>query len=261
MKIVGQDKLLNLINSKTRSTFPRSLILLGEWGSGKHTLCQHIKEQLCIDMLDITDTLNLATINELYQRPEPYLYVIDGTKITVKEQNIILKFVEEPLKNAYIIILAESKSQLLNTVLNRCQVWTISPYSKEVLKTFTQDEGVLEIANTPGLVLSMLSINQYEVTELANKLIEKIGIANPANVLNISDKMAYKNEKDKINIEVFAKVLLHQAVKYVLGENNKSYIDTYLRINKWVNERKIPNVNQRCLFETFLIDLHKLRRG
>ena len=61
----------------------------------------------------------------------PKIYIIDSSTISIKEQNIILKFVEEPLKNSYIIILKNSK--LLPTILNRCQKWKFEAYSKEEL--------------------------------------------------------------------------------------------------------------------------------
>ena len=62
----------------------------------------------------------------------------------------MLKFIEEPLKNSYIIILAESTNQLLPTIYNRCQVMTFAPYSIDELRNFTQDELVLSVARTPG---------------------------------------------------------------------------------------------------------------
>ena len=45
---IKQDKLVNQIKQLTLSNFPHSLILEGEYGAGKHYLCDIIQEHLKI---------------------------------------------------------------------------------------------------------------------------------------------------------------------------------------------------------------------
>lgn len=268
--IVGQDYIINYIKSKKRDTFPRSLILLGEYGCGKKTVASLIADHLKLQSVDITKELNFEFITSLYQKPEPYLYIIDGSKITIKEQNVILKFVEEPLKNAFILILAESSNQLLKTVYNRCQVLTFVPYLRETLQQFTSDELVLKIARTPGQVTELSSNDLRGMIELAEKIVTRIGVANLPNVLTISEKLAYKDEKDKFPVNIFSKVLIYAIKQELLGtsvidENtsklNSKLFNLYKLILEWDRKRRAPTISQKFLFENYLVKFHEVMRG
>lgn len=260
--MVGQDHIIKYIDNKTRDTFPRSLILLGENGCGKHSIVTYIKDKLKLELSNISDNLNLEFIENLYSKPEPYIYIIDAPKITVKEQNVILKFVEEPLKNSYIIILAETKNQLLQTVYNRCQVLSFNPYTREQLQQFTNDELVLKIAKTPGQINDLLASDLKGMLELAEKIVTKIGTANLPNVLTISDKIAYKNEKDKFDLDIFSKVLLYSIKEEIVRNSSDSrYFYMYELVREWLQKKKAPTISQKFLFENYLVKLHELMRG
>ena len=260
--MVGQEHIIKYIDNKTRDTFPRSLILLGETGCGKRTVIAYIKDKLKLEVINISDNLNLEFIENLYSKPEPYIYVIDAPKITIKEQNIILKFVEEPLKNSYIIIIAETKNQLLQTVYNRCQVLSFNPYSREQLQQFTSDELVLKIAKTPGQINNLLASDLKGMLELAEKIVRKIGNANLPNVLTISDKIAYKNEKDKFDLDIFSRILLYTVKQEIICNNtDPRYLAMYDLVREWLLKKKAPTISQKFLFENYLVKLHELMRG
>ena len=44
--MIGQKRLLNVIDNYTIDTFPRSVILIGDQGCGKHTLVNYISENI-----------------------------------------------------------------------------------------------------------------------------------------------------------------------------------------------------------------------
>ena len=260
MNIVGQDKILNSIKELNLDTFPRSVMLVGPEGSGKHSISCFIARHLGLTMEDISDKLTLETIDDITTRVEPSVYLIDTKKITVKEQNTILKFVEEPLKNAYIIIITESKNRLLDTVLNRCLVWTLCNYSKATLEVFldniTQDsELILEIASTPGQVIKYRDAKLKDYVELARKIINCIDVASVPNTLTLVDKLQYKDEKDKLNADIFFSVLLHESWQAVKNYT-KPYSDRlYILTDQLKNDLLIANIDKKTLFENYLIRL------
>lgn len=261
MNIFGQEALLSLIDSKTRDTFPRSLILLGARGSGKHLISKYISNKLNHSLVDITDKLDLEFITSLYLKPEPNIYIIEMKKLTIREQNMILKFLEEPLKNSYIILLAETKNQMLDTIVNRCLLWNLKPYSKALLSELTTNQQILDIAKTPGMLIELEEVNIEDVILLCNKILQSIDKATIPNALTITDKLAFKQEKDKINIDVFAEVLLYQSNLYVKESQEPRYLILYKHINQWYNERNVPNVNQRYLFDRFILNVQKELRN
>ena len=260
MNIIGQDKILDSIRELNLDTFPRSVMLVGPEGSGKHSISCFIARHLGLTLEDISDKLTLETIEDITTRVEPSVYLIDTKNITVKEQNTILKFVEEPLKNAYIIIITESKNRLLDTVLNRCLIWTLANYSKSTLEMFlnnvTQDsELILEIANTPGQVIKYRDAQLKEYVELAKKIINFIDVASVPNTLTLVDKLQYKEEKDKLNADIFFSVLLHESWQAV-KDCTKLYADRlYIITDQLKNDLLIANIDKKTLFENYLIRL------
>ena len=177
--MAGQELLLNRIDNYNLDSFPRSVILLGEKGSGRHTIAEYISLKLHIEKVEIRTPVSYEDIEQFLTRPQPYLYLFDASLLSIKQQNVILKFLEEPLKNCYIIIVCQTKQQLLDTILNRCQIWTLETYTPETLKKmFPQvTDFQLSIANTPGQVIDILKISEDDLEHmyvLAEKMVYSI---------------------------------------------------------------------------------------
>lgn len=252
--MIGQEKIIDYIENKTRDTFPRSLILLGEKGCGKHTVTEIIADRLNLQVVDITDNLNFDYLLNLQQKPEPFIYLIRAVDTTIKAQNAMLKFVEEPLKNSFIVIIAENSNQLLPTVYNRCQVLNFKPYSKEELKNFTNNDFIIEVAKTPGQVKLLESSNIDDLVVLCNKIVTKIGVANVPNVLTIPNKIAFKQEKDKFDLDILSIILGYSITKYIKENNvDKKYYEFYDLYRNWDRERRATTLNQKVLFENYLL--------
>ena len=256
-----QSHIKQYIESKTRDNFPRSLLIIGEKGCGKSEAIQLISSKLKLVELDITEQINLDYIISMYEKPEPYLYVIDGTKITIKEQNMLLKIVEEPLKNAFIIIKCEASNQILNTIYNRCQKLIFNPFTKEELSQFCDDPFILELAKTPGQITAFKNSPIKDIIELCEKIIDKIGSANISNVLTIGDKLAFKQEKDKFDVDIFSSILIYSLNKRIHQSQELKYFDLYKLVSQWNIDRKAPTVLQQNLFENYLVKMYQLMRG
>lgn len=262
--IVGQEKICNLIDKATLDTFPRSLMLVGPRGGGKHLICEYISSKLDLQSLDITETLTQDSIEEIYERVQPYLYLIRINEISIKEENTILKFLEEPLKNSYIILTAETDIGILPTILNRCQIWYLQNYKKEFLKSFitsNDDTYILEIATTPGQVKELQQCSFSEMISLADKMIDKISIATIPNTLTLSNRLAFKNEKDKFNTNLFIEVLRARiSSRWKLSPDTK-YVSAYMLTSKLQKDLYIKNIDHKALFENYLLDLRTLMKG
>ena len=62
------------------------------------------------------------------------IYYIDLSNFLEKQQNKLLKFIEEPAMNTFICIGTISEACALPTVLNRCLKYIFEPYSVEELR-------------------------------------------------------------------------------------------------------------------------------
>ena len=263
--IVGQEKICQTIDKLTMDTFPRTLLLLGEYGSGRHTIIKYIQNKFGCEVEDISTKLTLEYIETINQRVAPMIYIINAKELTIKNENVILKFLEEPLKNAFVVVLSESKHSIIPTILNRCQVWEMATYTPNFLKTFINDltvdgEMLLKVANTPGKVIEYQTYPINDMVDLAHKIFSNIGRANIANVLTLSRFIAFKNEKDKFDFNLFLDILLLVS-RELCNQNNACFIQAYLLTSKLNNNKYIFNVDKKALFENYLIELKILTNG
>ena len=262
MSIIGQNKLLKFIDKCTLSTFPRTVMLEGDSGSGKHMICNYVAEKFNLIIEDISDSLTYEKIEEITLRVQPFLYLIDASKLTIKNENTILKFLEEPLKNSYVFVLSENKYDLIDTIRNRCHILTLSKYNKEQLCEFihnTEDTNIiLTICKTPGDIIKVQSHPIKDMLDLAIKIFDKIGLASFANTLTLSNNIAFKNEQDKYDFKLFMRTLLYISKVRVIN-NEPNCVNEYMLTSDYYNRTYVRNVDKKLLFENYLLALKKLR--
>lgn len=260
--IIGQKKLLDFIDKQNLSTLPRTIMLEGESGSGRHTICNYIADKFNLELEDISDTLTYDKIEEINLRIRPYIYIIDASKLTVKNENTILKFLEEPLKNAYVIVICDNKYDLIETIRNRCYVLTLAKYSQIQLEQFiTLPEHariITTICNTPGDIIKLQTYPIKDMLDLGIKIYEKIHNASFANTLTLSNNIAFKNEKDKYDFMIFMRALLYVSKTRVLN-NAPNSVNEYLLTKDYYQRAFVRHVDKKALFENFLIALKKMR--
>lgn len=258
--MVGQEKILNKLHGYTVDTFPRSIMLVGEKGSGKHTICDIIsKEIIKFPLIDITSLISYEYIDAIYRNPNPSIYIINLSELTEKAQTVILKFVEEPPSNAFIIALSEHKNLVLNTVLNRCIVFELEQYTKIQLEQFVSDGIDVDLATnlirTPGKLLSTNLKTFEDARELCCKIIDKIQLATYPNTLSISNKVNYKDEYDKIDLELFFDLLCNLIVSRYKIENNIRLLKMYEITREHRKSLLDKRVNKQLMFENYLTEL------
>ena len=267
MIIIGQKKLLQTVNTYNFNNFPRTSLFIGEFGSGRHFIINYLKENILnnINIKDISDSISDELIDEIYRNPIPMIYLIDLSKMTEKESNIILKFIEEPLNNSFIVLLAESRIGVLNTVLNRCMIFEMDKYSKEELlefnKEFDSNSFVFEIAGTPGKLINFTKNEFNNICSLCETIVDKLEIASYPNTLSILDKLNFKDEYDKIDIDWFFKILLYYSKnKYFSNLSNLKYYKYYEYINQSYNKLSDKRFNRQVFMTNFLSNLWRISR-
>lgn len=256
--MVGQQKLMAKLETLSLATLPKSLLLIGEYGCGKHTFASLIAKKVGIPIQDISHSLTLETINEMRLSVNPILYLINNNDITLKEEGVLLNILEEPSNNVFIIILCESKTSVLETIVNRCQSWEFEAYSKQELFNFSQDEFILSFANTPGKIKRFSSQPISAELDFCNTLLIYTKTANLASIIASTNLIGFKEEPDKYNYWVIIELLDYCAFnKYKQGEISKKVFDL---THTLLNDSKIKNINTKYLFENYLCNL-KLQGG
>lgn len=254
MEIMFQDNLISYINSKTLDTFPRSVLLQGLKGSGKHLIVAYIAKHLGLNYSDISEKLDLESINNYYLQSEPTIYLIDADKLTIKNQNTILKFLEEPLKNSFIIILTQNKYNILETIRNRCINLSLSNYSKENLSYFIDKDTdmsiLLDLAETPGELKILKDLDISKELDFIDKIFDKMSIAAFPNALTLTNHVGFKDEQDLISADIFIKIMRYELKRRI--SQGKNEFNVYKLTNNLYRSLFIPNIDKRQLFENYL---------
>jgi replication-associated recombination protein RarA len=252
-KVIGQTKLMSIIDSYTVQTLPKALMLLGQAGCGKHTISRYISEKFNLDYVEIDESVSSADIEDFLYHTINTLYVIDLTKFSEKQQNVVLKFVEEPSKSVYIVLTACSEAGVLNTVLNRCFKYTFEPYTKQEVEQITGttvNEQAFTIFKTPGKLLNMTDSSFNSIITLADSLVKNIHLANYANTLSISTKINYKDLYNKVDFNLF-----FDAVEYLALEDFKANgTQRSFTIFKITNQFKQYATQSNLIKETLMLN-------
>ena len=266
MNFIGQPEIKFKIDNLTIDTCANSNIIVGEQGSGKHTICNLISDTLQLNLYDITKKLTLDTITDIYLRTEPAIYTIDGNDLSEKNNNTILKLLEEPPKNAFIFILINSEKGVLPTIINRCYIWKLKPYSSIDLIEFIPNtfdyetkKLILTITKTPGQIINLCETDPNKIIDYANYILDKITVASFSNVLNISDKVYYDTKADdKFSCFILCNLLVYILRKRIAQDYNEKYVNAHNATCKLITALHMSNFNKKYLFENYLFTLKRL---
>jgi DNA polymerase III delta prime subunit len=209
----------------------------------------------------MTNQVELDYINEMYERSFPSIYVVNLMSIKEKQQNVLLKLVEEPLNNTFIILIAENKGLVLPTILNRTIVLELAKYKKEDLKTFVtaDNEDLLNIFHTPGQLIQAQITDLKGLQDLCYKIVDKMSVAAYSNALTIANKINYSNEMDKYDIYVFFDMLVYCLFEKYQATTDKKILSIYketITYRTYLLQNSL--LNKKCLMENYLTHIWQM---
>jgi DNA polymerase III delta prime subunit len=251
MNVIGQTKLLSKINAM--EYLPKTLMFLGPTGCGKHTIAKYVAEEFNLDFVEIEESVSAQDLEDYTHKTIDTLYLINLNKFTEKQQNQFLKFIEEPSKSVYIILIANSEAGILNTILNRSIKYHLEPYTKKEIEQITNtsvNDLAFMIFQTPGKLLNLTEQSFNDVMGLASTVVHSINRATYPNALVVSTKINYKDLYNKIDFDLF-----FDAVEYLALEdyiNNKT--EQSLTVFKTTNQFKQYATQQNLIKEILMIN-------
>ena len=259
MNIIGQSKLLSKINTYyTMKSLPKTMMFLGQAGCGKHTIAKYVADKFELELVEIDDTVNAADLDSFLYRTINTLYLIDLNKFSEKQQNQFLKFIEEPSKTVYIVLITDSEVNVLNTILNRCIKYHFEQYTKEQIEAITGskvNDLAFDIFKTPGKLLNLTDESFKAVIDLADAVVHKINYAKYPNALVISTKINYKDLYNKIDFNLFFDTVEYLAFEDFKINNNNHSLIIFNITNKFKQYATRQNVIKEMLMFNYLTAL------
>lgn len=292
--LVGNSKInLSISNALKENRLPHAILIEGDAGNGKHTLAYYLASfavcsgenapcgncrncNLKINHPDIAiiapeenkKNISVAQVrelkNEAYIKPhmaKRRVFIIDyAHTLNEQSQNALLKVLEEPPESVLFILITESKASLLETIISRCIVLTLSTPEKqealEYIKSVT-DFGDTEISealdnskNNIGKALDLLSGKEdSKATAAAKEFIDFFLKGDSFGMLSVTAAF----EKSRIETDAFLKNLKYYAAENLRNKpksyNAKSLSRFYSLICE-LEKSLITNINLSLLFCT-----------
>ena len=254
MNIIGQTNLMSKIDMYYAIHYlPKTLMFIGPNGCGKHSIARYISEKFELDLIEIEESVSAVDLEDYLHKTIDTLYLINLNKFTEKQQNQFLKFIEEPSKSVYIILIANSEVGILNTILNRSIKYHLEPYTKEQIEQITNtivNDLAFKIFQTPGKLLNLTEQSFQDVLTLADLVVHNIDKASYANTLVVSTKINYKDLYNKIDFDLF-----FDTVEYLALEDYKaSGAEQSLVVFKTTNRFKQYATQQNLIKETLILN-------
>ncbi len=262
-RVVGQDEIKkSLINSINKNQISHCYIFEGPKGMGKYELatvfaqallCNDFKNEPCnkcssclkvnsenhpdlhiinIDGTTIKREQIDELINSIYKKPyeaSKKIYIIkEAQEMTPQAANTFLKTLEEPPKDSVIILLTTNSNLLLSTIVSRCQHIKLKNVSKEVIKSYLDDncnitEEIAELAAfySKGILNKAINIVSGKDNTL-NFRVEIIKLFDK--IINSDSEVIYDLEnyfeEQKDNIDLIIEIMMTWVRDIMFIKNN-----------------------------------------
>lgn len=166
--VIGQEHVVTALeNAIKKDQLGHAYLLYGTRGIGKTTLARIFANEIGtqpedlyeIDAASYTGVDNIrelnASVKALPYQSKYKVYIIDEVHMLSKSAfNALLKTIEEPPSHAIFILATTELEKVIDTIISRCQVFTLRTPTIETLRTLIDHVGAAE-----GITLSPESKN------------------------------------------------------------------------------------------------------
>lgn len=218
------------------------------FAGGNHpdiTVIEPEKDRKTISVNAVREIVTDAAI--VPQKANRRIFLIDPAQsMTPQAQNALLKVLEEPPRSVLFILVCESKSDLLETVVSRCAVLTLCPVDENTAAEYIagvtgKDGGEIETAcklarGNIGAALNIL--NRKSANAAGEKAKEFTRIMQNGSQYELL-RCLLPLEKSRPKTQEFYNALEVELVSLIRGSRSKTLVCRYERLYGAVTEHKL----------------------
>lgn len=264
--MIGQKEVLKQIDNLIEKGFPRFVVITGQKGQGKTELAKYISKKLGYPLVEFG--IKIDEIREMiemsYKQTEPIIYLIQNAdKMSINAQNSLLKLVEEPPQQAFVIMELQQIENTLDTIKSRCQEIKMESYTEGDICDFLSDISDIELEDRK--IISHTAQNKYQIDLLikykpkeffdyVDKVYNNIYKVQSANSFKIAEKLDLKDTGEGYDLEIFWNMYMNRTYEgllkcYIIGEHHTDLTHTLCQcINiteKYKQKLNINGINKR----------------
>lgn len=269
MKLLNLDQFKYLKKISQRGKLSHSLLFLGSKGTAKEIVALNFAKFLnchyknicgkCISclsfekghhpdflkILPVGEAIRISQIKEtipfLFKAPffkrYKILFIKDAEKMTFDAASFLLKILEEPPQNSFLILTSLNEHFLPQTIVSRVQIIRFPPLSKRKIKEILKEEGfspdkieeILEFSEGK-IERAITFLKNPSLLEKEKEFLEKISFP-----LSLSEKISLLEEFMK-------KIDLEQLIDVLKAHFEKNFIQNWQRLE---NLEKLSNFAQK----------------
>lgn len=203
--VLGQEHIVSVLKESIKNNnVAHAYLFAGGRGTGKTTLARIIAREVNCTVndlyeIDAASNRGIDDIRELREAvttlpfESPYkVYIIDEVHMLTKEAfNALLKTLEEPPEHAIFILATTEIDKLPDTIISRCQLFTLKQPTQAILKDM-----VSRVAKDEGFTLEPASA----------ELIALLAEGSFRDAHGVLQKIIYASTDKKISVEEVEKV-------------------------------------------------------
>ena len=189
------------------------------------------KNILVDDIKDLIENVNLTPVESDYK-----VFIFNNfSSANIQSQNKLLKILEEPPKNTFIILNVTNINKVLPTVLSRCKKIRLLPLSKQEIQNYvslnnlsdSEKESVLDISQGSLTKVLNYANNDNFISTFSNCLKTLTDMRDSKQLIKYSTMLSASKQIFEMSLEIFESVfrdvLMIRLNKPNLIKNNNIY--------------------------------------
>ncbi len=208
--MIGQKNNLEIIKRwRLNRNTPRFILISGE--GERLDLAKEIAKSMSADIVIVNKSVAdvRQVIDNSYRVSKTTFYIFEnGNEMSIAANNAILKITEEPPNNAYFIMLCETSTSVLETIVNRSTQLYMDFYTKEELQEITDNEKILLYCREPVSVRTVVA-NEDKFNKLvqhAEKFANDLPTISGVDCLKITTEL-YNDKESPFSLELFIEIV------------------------------------------------------
>lgn len=209
-------------------------------------------KQKNISVLQIREAVRVFHLSA--DKKAKIIIIKNAHKMTVGAQNALLKTLEEPPENAFLILTTSELSKLLDTVVSRCFKISFNLLEKEELQKLSNDEELIDNAMGRPELLQKI-IEDVEFNDWIKYSVEQLrGLAKSSmgEKIDLAEALSKKN---KSNLDIFLQVWIWRIRKAAHDRKQYKLLKVAARVETVFHELHSSNVNVRLLLEDLFLSI------